>query len=251
MFVEVNNLSLLFKVKDIDSTFLRKNLLKKILNKNSKANDLWALKNINFNLNKGDRMGIIGTNGSGKSTLIKTLSGILSPVEGSKINIQGKFVPIIEPWGLAEVTDSLENNIFLIGLILGFKKNEIKRNFEKILEFSDLKSKKVHQFSSLSTGMKLRLVFAIVFIMGCQIFFMDEFLTTGDEKFRNKVIKHLNNISQDAITVICSHERKLIQDFCNKILVLDKGEQIYFGDIDKGFEIYNNLTNKNISIEKI
>ena len=191
-------------------------------------------------------MGIIGTNGSGKSTLIKTLSGILSPVEGSKISIQGKFVPIIEPWGLAEITDSLENNIFLIGLILGFKKNDIKRNLEKILKFSDLEDKKVHQFSSLSTGMKLRLVFAIVFIMGCQIFFMDEFLTTGDEKFRNKVIKHLNNISQDAITVICSHERKLIQDFCNKILVLDKGEQIYFGDIDKGFEIYNNLTINNI-----
>lgn len=246
MFVEVNNLSLLFKVKDIDSTFLRKNLLKKILNKNSKANDLWALKNINFNLNKGDRMGIVGTNGSGKSTLIKTLSGILSPVEGSKINIQGKFVPIIEPWGLAEITDSLENNIFLIGLILGFKKNDIKRNLAKILKFSDLEDKKVHQFSSLSTGMKLRLVFAIVFIMGSQIFFMDEFMTTGDEKFRNKVIKHLNDISQDIITVICSHERKLIQDFCNKILVLDKGEQIYFGDIDKGFEIYNNLTINNI-----
>ena len=246
MFVEVNNLSLLFKVKDIDSTFLRKNLLKKILNKNSKANDLWALKNINFNLNKGDRMGIVGTNGSGKSTLIKTLSGILSPVEGSKINIQGKFVPIIEPWGLSEITDSLENNIFLIGLILGFKKNDIKRNLAKILKFSDLEDKKVHQFSSLSTGMKLRLVFAIVFIMGSQIFFMDEFMTTGDEKFRNKVIKHLNDISQDIITVICSHERKLIQDFCNKILVLDKGEQIYFGDIDKGFEIYNNLTINNI-----
>jgi len=246
MFVEVNNLSLLFKVKDIDSTFLRKNLLKKILNKNSKANNLWALKNINFNLNKGDRMGIIGTNGSGKSTLIKTLSGILSPVEGSKIIIQGKFVPIIEPWGLAEITDSLENNIFLIGLILGFKKNDIKRNLEKILKFSDLEDKKVYQFSSLSTGMKLRLVFAIVFIMGSQIFFMDEFLTTGDEKFRNKVIKHLNDISQDIITVICSHERKLIQDFCNKILVLEKGEQIYFGDIDKGFEIYNNLTINNI-----
>jgi ABC-type polysaccharide/polyol phosphate transport system ATPase subunit len=170
----------------------------------------------------------------------------LSPVEGSKINIQGKFVPIIEPWGLAEITDSLENNIILIGLILGFKKNDIKRNLVKILEFSDLEDKKIYQFSSLSTGMKLRLVFAIVFIMGSQIFFMDEFLTTGDEKFRNKVIKHLNDISQDIITVICSHERKLIQDFCNKILVLDKGEQIYFGEIDKGFEIYNNLANSNI-----
>jgi ABC-type polysaccharide/polyol phosphate transport system ATPase subunit len=246
MFVEVNNLSVLFKVKDIDSTFLRKNLLKKILNKNSIASNLWALKNINFKLTRGDRMGIIGTNGSGKSTLIKSLSGILSPVEGSKINIQGKFVPIIEPWGLAEITDSLENNIILIGLILGFKKNDIKRNLVKILEFSDLEDKKIYQFSSLSTGMKLRLVFAIVFIMGSQIFFMDEFLTTGDEKFRNKVIKHLNDISQDIITVICSHERKLIQDFCNKILVLDKGEQIYFGEIDKGFEIYNNLANSNI-----
>lgn len=246
MFVEVNNLSLLFKVKDIDSTFLRKNLLKKILNKNPKANDLWALKNINFSLTKGDRLGIIGTNGSGKSTLIKTLSGVLTPVEGSKINIQGKFVPIIEPWGLAEITDSLENNLVLIGLILGFKKNDIKKNLKKILEFSDLEQKKDHQFSSLSTGMKLRLVFALVFLMGSQIFFMDEFLTTGDENFRNKFIKHLDSISKDIITVICSHERQLIQNFCNKILVLYKGEQIYFGEIEKGFEVYSNLIKDNL-----
>lgn len=248
MKVEVENLSILFKIKDLDSSFLRKDLIKKIFKKKPEVNNLWALKNINFHLVTGDRMGVIGTNGSGKSTLIKALCGILKPVEGSKIKIEGSFIPIVEPWGLAEVTDSLENNILLIGLLLGFKRKDIENNFNKIIEFSELNDKKKYQFSSLSTGMKLRIISAIVIIMDSQIFLIDEFLSTGDENFRNKVFKNLKEKTEKNISVICSHERGVIRQFCNKVLLLNKGEQVFFGDVEEGFHIYEDILKNNNKI---
>ena len=239
MNVEVSNLSLVYKVKSLDGSFLRKNLIKKLLKKKEKEQKFWALKNINFKLTNGDRLGVVGANGSGKSTLIKCLSGILSPTEGSKININGKFLPIIEPWSLFEPIDSVENNIYLTGLILGFQKKYVLENIDNILKFSDLKEYRNFQFSSLSTGMKLRLIFAIVFLLKTEIFFIDEFLTTGDERFREKSYSHLLEETKNNITVICSHERSTIKSFCNKILVLNKGNQEYFGEVDAGFKVYD------------
>lgn len=246
MKVEVKNLSLFFNIKDIDSTFLRKNIIKKIFSKKKINKQFQALKNINFHLKTGDRLGIIGANGSGKSTLIKCLSGILVPSSNSIINIEGKFLPIIEPWSLAESTDTVINNIKLIGLILGFKEEYIKQNQKKILDFSNLSDREYFQFSLLSTGMKLRLIFAIVFILKTDIFFIDEFLSTGDENFRKKSHNHLIEQSKDKIVVICSHERNVIKSYCNKLLVLNNGNQEFFGDIDEGFRLYDKLLLKKI-----
>jgi len=241
-FVEVKNLSLVYNVKTLDGSYLRKNLIKKLfLKKKNEKKQFWALKDINFKLSVGDRLGVVGSNGSGKSTLIRCLSGILSPINNSEINIVGKFLPIIEPWSLFEPTDSVVNNIFLTGLILGFKKEYIKNNLEKILDFSELSQYKNLQFSSLSTGMKLKLIFAIVFLLKTEIFFIDEFLTTGDERFREKSYTHLKEQTKKNITVICSHERNTIKSFCNKILVLNNGRQEFFGDIEEGFQIYDKL----------
>jgi len=242
MEVEVKNLSLIFNIKDIDGSFLRKKILKKLFFKKKKSKiQFQALENINFKLNNGDRLGIIGANGSGKSTLIKCLSGILTPVKNSYIGIKGKFIPIIEPWSLCEPTDSVLNNIKLVGLILGFNKNYIEKNIERILEFSDLSERRYFQFSSLSTGMKLKLIFALVFLLKTEIFFIDEFLTTGDEKFREKSYKHLIKETENKIVVICSHEREAIKTFCNKVLLLDKGNQIFFGDVEEGFKKYDQI----------
>ena len=246
MEVIVKNLSLAYNLKSLDSSFLRKNLVKRIFSKkkNKKNNQIWALKNINFNLNNGDRLGIIGPNGSGKSTLIKCISKIHKPAEGSEITIKGKFLPIIEPWSLAEPMDSVENNIILIGLIYGFKKEYILEKLSEILKFSELDQNKDYQFSSLSSGMKLRLIFSIVFVLETEIFFIDEFLSTGDESFRNRGFKLLNDKTANSISIICSHERDTIKSFCNKILLLNNGEQLFFGDIEKGFEMYDKLLEK-------
>ena len=92
--------------------------------------------------------------------------------------------------------------------------------------------------------MKLRLIFSVVFVLETEIFFIDEFLSTGDESFRNRGFKLLNDKTANSISIICSHERDTIKSFCNKILLLNNGEQLFFGDIEKGFEMYDKLLEK-------
>lgn len=252
MFIKVKNLSLTYTAQNLDRGYLRKRIYDKInsaIKGKKKIEDkkIQALNNINFELKPGDKLGVIGPNGSGKSTLLKCLSGIILPNKESELSVDGSVLPILEPSSLAEPMDSVINNIYLIGLIYGFSREQIEKKIDDILKFSELSDFQNIRYSNLSTGMKLKLVFAIVNILNSEIFIIDEFLTTGDEKFRQKGFQLLNSSrGLNNITIICSHERPIINEFCNKLLVLSKGEQIYFGDIDKGFEIYNNLTINNI-----
>jgi len=244
MHIKIENLSLTYSPLNLEKSYFRKNFISKIFGK-KKYNDeklIHALKDINFELKKGDRLGVIGKNGSGKSTLIKCLAKIITPNYGSIVDVEGKFLPIIEPASLAEGVDNVKNNIILIGLILGFKKNEIFEKIDDILEFSEISDYQNLSYSTLSTGMRLKLIFSIVFLLDTEIFIIDEFLTTGDEKFRKKGFDFLRkNKIHDSITVLCSHDRETIRDYCNKIIVLDQGNQKYFGDIDRGFELFDNL----------
>ena len=244
MHVKVKNLSLTYFLKSANHSYFRKQLINKFFKKNETEDSklIYALQNLNFELSSGDRLGVIGPNGSGKSTLIKCLSGIIFPNKNSIINIEGKCLPIIEPGALAEQTDTIFNNIIIIGLLMGFDKKNILEKINDILEFSELQEYKNLRYSSLSTGMKLKLLFSIVFSFDSKIFLIDEFLTTGDERFRKKGYQLLQtNKNNDKIVVLCSHDRSAIKDFCNKILVLHKGKQEYFGDIQEGYKIYDNL----------
>lgn len=252
MKVEVKNLVLKYPIKNMNNYLFRAKIINKIKNlflKNKKNNksiknfedNIIALNKINFSINKNDRLGLIGFNGSGKSTLLKCLSKIL-PHEQGEINIEGAdYLPIIQPYTMCEPDDTLYNNIFLISQILGFKKEDIKNQIDEILEFAELSKYKNRSISTLSTGMKFRFVFAISFVLrGKKIFFIDEFLTTGDEKFQNKGFDFIQKKS-DSIIILCSHSKRLIEKFCNKILILNNGEQIYFGETSEGLKKYNNL----------
>lgn len=242
MHIKVKNLSITYFLKSIHDGFLRKKMMNKLLKKKQDKKKLvYALQNLNFELKEGDRLGIIGPNGSGKSTLIKCLSGIIFPNDDFIIDINGQCLSIIDPGALAEVTDTVLNNIIIIGLLLGFEKKIILQKINSILEFSELDDYVTHQFSSLSSGMKLKLLFSIVFILDSEIFLIDEFLTTGDEKFRKKGVQLLEKTKKNSILVLCSHDRSAIKEFCNKILVLNNGKQEYFGSIEDGYKIYDKL----------
>ena len=242
MHIKVENLSITYFLKSINDGFLRKKMMNKLLKKKQEEKKLiYALQNLNFELKEGDRLGIIGPNGSGKSTLIKCLSGIIFPNKDSIIDIHGKCLSIIDPGALAESTDTILNNIIIIGLLLGFKKQIILQKINSILEFSELDDYTNHRYSTLSSGMKLKLLFSIVFILDSEIFLIDEFLTTGDEKFRKKGIQLLEKTKKNSILVLCSHDRSAIKEFCNKILVLNYGKQEYFGNIEDGYKIYDKL----------
>lgn len=244
MYIKVKDLNIFYKFQSIDSSYLRKSILQKLLKKNNNSKKeievFHALKNIKFELFKGDRLGIIGPNGSGKSTLIRALSTILYS-ENNTVQLHGKFLPIIEPWSLAESTDTVENNIILIGLLFGYKKKYIISQIDKILNFAEIEKWRNNQFNSLSTGMGLRLIFSIMFNLKTEIFLIDEFLSTGDEKFRTKAFDHLKNISKDTIIAMCSHSRDQIKQLCNKLLILKNGEQIFFGDVEQGYDKYDQI----------
>jgi ABC-type polysaccharide/polyol phosphate transport system ATPase subunit len=135
-------------------------MLNKLLKKEQDENKLiYALQNLNFELKEGDRLGVVGSNGSGKSTLIKCLSGIIFPNDDSIVNIHGKCLSIIDPGDLAETTGTILNNIIIVGLLLGFEKKTILKKIDGILEFSELDDYVNHRFSTLLTGMKLKLLF--------------------------------------------------------------------------------------------
>lgn len=242
MHVKIENLSITYFLKSPNDGFLRRKMLNKLLKKEQEENKLiYALQNLNFELKEGDRLGVVGPNGSGKSTLIKCLSGIIFPNDNSIVDIRGKCLSIIDPGALAETTDTILNNIIIIGLLLGFEKKTILKKINGILEFSELDDYANHKFSTLSTGMKLKLLFSIVFILDSEIFLIDEFLTTGDEKFRKKGLQLLEKTKNNSILVLCSHDRSAIKEFCNKILILNKGKQEYFGGIEDGYKIYDKL----------
>lgn len=242
MHVKIENLSITYFLKSPNDGFLRRKMLNKLLKKEQEENKLiYALQNLNFELKEGDRLGVVGPNGSGKSTLIKCLSGIIFPNDDSIVDIRGKCLSIIDPGALAETTDTILNNIIIIGLLLGFEKKTILKKINGILEFSELDDYANHRFSTLSTGMKLKLLFSIVFILDSEIFLIDEFLTTGDEKFRKKGLQLLEKTKNNSILVLCSHDRSAIKEFCNKILILNKGKQEYFGGIEDGYKIYDKL----------
>ena len=255
MRVLVNNLKLTYPIPTGNSFLANKSLLEKILkifkkkkindnltfNKDKKIHNLTALKNINFELKSGDRLGLIGLNGSGKSTLIKCLSKILPADKGSKIEIEGNFLPIISPINICETEDTVLNNLITVGLLMGFKKDLIIENADKILDFAEVKNYHNFPFQSLSTGMRFRLISSICFILKRDIYFIDEFLTTSDEKFQEKSFQMINKFSHENIIVLCSHSQRTIKKFCNKLLILNKGEQIFFGSIDEGYKIYKNL----------
>ena len=242
MHIKVKDLSITYLLVSAQGGFFRKQMINKLLkNKTENKKLVNALQNLNFELKEGDRLGIIGPNGSGKSTLIRCLSGILYPNDNSIIDIHGKCLSIIDPWALAETTDTILNNIIIIGLLLGFEKKTILQKINNILDFSELEDYANNSFSILSSGMKLKLLFSIVFILDSEIFLIDEFLTTGDEKFRKKGLRLLEKTKKNSILVLCSHDRSAIKEYCNKILVLNNGKQEYFGNIEDGYKIYDKL----------
>jgi ABC-type polysaccharide/polyol phosphate transport system ATPase subunit len=215
------------------------------INPENKHPKIIALKNINFQLEEGDKLGLVGLNGSGKSTLLKCLSGILEPNYGSKIKIKGSYLPIINPINFSEHEDTVMNNLILISQILGFKLNHVKEKANLILNFSELTEYSNYPFQTLSTGMRFKLIFSICFLLKKDNYFIDEFLTTGDEKFQNKGFKLINEEMPDSTIILCSHSQEIIKKFCNKILVLNKGEQVFFGNTTEGLRNFNAIINNN------
>lgn len=201
-----------------------------------------ALDSISFTLEPGDRVGIVGVNGAGKSTLLKILAGVLRPTYGD-INISGEVYSLLDL-----NTDVVSNatclqNIRLKAYSLGLKGVEILKYEKHVRKLADLE-KFIHSpFSVLSTGMKTRLLVSMIGYRNSDIVIMDEWIGTTDRSFyakRDGVLNGLIEMSQ--IFIIASHNRKIIESLCNKVIVLDSGFLKFIGDVSDGYRAFDELT---------
>lgn len=202
----------------------------------------WALDDINLIINKGERLGIIGRNGAGKSTLLKIFSRVTAPTEG-KIYIDGRVSSMLEVGtGFHEELTGREN-IYLNGAILGMTRAEIDSKIEDIIEFSECRKFVDTPVKRYSSGMTVKLAFAVSAFLDADILVMDEVLAVGDVKFQQKCLGKMSDVSQeDGKTVLyVSHNMDTVRTLCNRCIVLDHGKLIYDGDVEEAIAIYSDI----------
>ncbi len=229
MKVEVNNVSIKYRSGNFRDIGLKEYIVRKIKGTLT-ATDFLAVDNVNFSLSEGDFLGIIGTNGAGKSTLLKAVSGVMRPSSGN-IEVEGKIAALLELGTGFDGDLSLKENIYLRGAILGYTREFINSKYEEILEYAELTEYKDRLFKQLSSGMRSRLAFAISCLVEPEILILDEVFAVGDGAFRLKSEATMNQlIAKGNITILVSHSMGQIKKLCNKVLWLDKGKQIAFGE---------------------
>lgn len=201
-----------------------------------------ALEHINLTIEHGDRIGLIGRNGAGKTSLLKVMAKIYHPTTGY-IRSDGKISSLLNiNVGLNSGATGYEN-IISLGLLFGKKKQEMMGYFNEIEAFTELGKFLKFPVKTYSSGMKLRLVFAVATVVEPDILLMDEVIGVGDAGFQLKAKKRLAQlIGKSNILVVSTHSMGMIQKFCNKVLVLDKGKKVYYGMVQQGIKIYRSLS---------
>ncbi len=218
------------------------NSVKSIFKPNSKTRntqeEFWALKDINFEINQGDRVGIIGRNGAGKSTLLKILSRITEPTKG-QIKIKGRVASLLEVGTGFHPELTGRENIFLNGAILGMSRVEIKKKFDEIVAFAEVEKFLDTPVKRYSSGMYVRLAFAVAAHLEPEILIVDEVLAVGDAQFQKKCLGKMKDVGKEGRTVIfVSHNIGAISSLCNKGIYLNSGILKYQGTIQKSVDCY-------------
>lgn len=233
--ITLNNVSMKFnlgveKDNSIKMMFIKFLTPKK---KKKKKEYFWALKDINFTIEKGDVVGIIGSNGAGKSTLLKVVSGVYKPTTGM-VSVDGKISPMIELGAGFDAELTARENIFLNGAILGYSKEFILDKFDAIVEFSELKDFLDVPIKNFSSGMVAKLAFSISTIVEPEILIVDEILSVGDIKFQEKSKNKMLSMIKGGTTVLyVSHSIDSIKELCNKVIWLDHGKIVKMGNAKK------------------
>lgn len=220
--IDVQGVSMRFRLTDDRILSLKEFVTAKLGGKLTYS-EFWALKDVSFEVFKGEVLGIIGRNGSGKSTLLKVISGILKPTEGS-LTCNGNVVPMLELGSGFDMDLTGRENIFLNGAILGYSEEFLCSEYERILEFSELGQFIDVPIRNYSSGMLMRLAFSIATMVNPQILIVDEILAVGDEAFQKKSRERMLQLMSGGTTVLfVSHNLNQIRELCNRVLWLDAG----------------------------
>lgn len=245
--IELRDVSVEFPIYNMSSRSFKKNFLRVATggNVSQNANDhvvVRALNGLHLSLEHGDRIGLIGHNGSGKSTLLRLFATIYEPTSGN-ILIEGNISPMLDLMSGIEAEFTGFENIIMRGAILGLNSKQIHEKTEQIVEFTGLGDYLAMPVRTYSSGMMVRLAFAISTSINPDILLIDEVFGAGDADFREKAQKKMVSLlNQSSIVVIATHSDELIREFCNKALLMEKGSIKYFGSVDQALKLYHGLT---------
>ncbi len=247
--VKVEHLTKTFRIPTESSTGIKQKLINLLKGKKG-YREFTPLKDISFEIEKGDFFGIVGRNGSGKSTLLKSIANIYTPTRGG-VHVDGTLVPFIE-LGVGfnpELTG--RENVFLNGALLGFSHKEMESMYGEIVEFAEIGDFMDEKLKNYSSGMQVRLAFSIAIQAQGDILLLDEVLAVGDESFQRKCYSYFADLKQNGKTVILvTHDMGAVERYCNKAIMIEKGKIVKKGSNLKVAEAYRSLF-MNESVKKI
>lgn len=202
------------------------------------TNDFWALRNVSFDVSQGEILGIIGRNGSGKSTLLKILARITHPTEG-EFGFSGRMACLLEVGTGFKQELTGYDNIFLSGTTLGLSRQEITRQLDEIIDFAEIEEFIHTPIKRYSSGMRVRLAFAVAAHLKPDIMLLDEVLAVGDQKFQKKSLKKMSSVAQSGHTVLfVSHDMQAVTQLCTKVIYLEKGQVVASGEPAEMAKLY-------------
>lgn len=235
--LEVKDVSVRFNLSEQKVDNLKEYLIK-TLKREMRYKEFWALQDVSFQVQRGERVAILGLNGAGKSTLLKIVAGVLKATKGS-VEKKGVIVPLLELGAGFDKQYTGAENIFLYGAMLGYSKSFLKERFDEIVKFSELGDFIHVPLKNYSSGMKARLGFAIATLVEPDILILDEVLAVGDAKFRKKSEKRIKDMFAKGVTVLfVSHNLAQVRSLCTRGVLLEKGRLIADGPIEEVAAIY-------------
>jgi len=241
--IRVDHVSMMFH-KNSEKIDTLKEYVIRVLRRKMKYTEYWALRDVSFAVQKGERLGVLGFNGAGKSTLLKVIAGVMLPTKGS-VEISGKIAPLLELGAGFDMNYSGRENIYLYGATMGYSRAYIKERYDEILAFSELVNFIDTPVKNYSSGMRARLGFSIATAVEPDVLIVDEVLSVGDAKFRIKSEKKIQSMFDKGVTVLfVSHNTTQVRKLCDTAILLDKGEIIARGTAEEVCDVYDTMVKK-------
>ncbi len=241
--ISVQNVTMTFNLNKEKVDNLKEYVIK-LLGRKLDYKKFYALKNINFEVKKGEHLAILGLNGAGKSTLLKTIVGVYKPVEGT-VEKQGVIAPLLELGAGFDPNYTGEENIYLYGAILGYDRDFISSKFDEIVEFSELGHFIKIPIKNYSSGMRARLGFSIATAVEPDVLILDEVLSVGDAGFKKKSLAKIQSLFDKGVTVLfVSHSIEQVREICDTAILLEHGEIIAQGSVDEVIPVYEQKIKK-------
>ena len=246
-----NNKEVIVDVKDVSIRFIQnqekidnlKEYFIKLVSHKLRYEDFWALTDVSFQIRKGERLGVLGFNGAGKSTLLKTVAGVLKPTTGT-VKTKGVIAPLLELGAGFDMNYTGKENVYLYGATMGYSRKYIDARYDDIVEFSELDKFMNVPLKNYSSGMRARLGFAIATAVDPEVLILDEVLSVGDARFRNKSEKRVMNMFKNDVTVLfVSHSTAQVRRLCDKAIILDHGKMIASGTSEEVCDLYDEMVN--------